>query len=348
MKAKITDRLISTLQPNPSRAYNVCDETLKGFRIVVRPTGSMSFVFCYRNTGGRWLKYTLGKYGSITTTQARELAKTKSAEVRTGIDIQAEKKEAKAKSKIEKQRTLGNFFEDRYKPYCLSHMKSGEKRSAVIKRHFVDQWAEKPLKDINTWLLTSWVNEKKKAGYSAAGINHPTAALKALLNKALEWGLLESHPLSRLRPLKEDKKGSVRYLSDSENQSLRYSLDQRQQNQRDNREAYIIWCKKRQKAPPPNLSKAIYTDYLKPMVLLALNTGMRRGEIFSLDINDINLKQKLLTVKGSTAKSGTTRHIPLNDEAFSMLVTWMNETQPKDLVFPSPITGAKFDNINNS
>lgn len=85
-----------------------------------------------------------------------------------------------------------------------------------------------------------------------------------------------------------------------------------------------------------------------PMVILALNTGMRRGELFSLIWSDIDLKNKQLTVQGHSSKSGNTRYLPLNDEACSTLTAWRNQNTGKDLVFPSLITGQRLDNIRKS
>ena len=99
---------------------------------------------------------------------------------------------------------------------------------------------------------------------------------------------------------------------------------------------------------PLPLMDGRYTDYLEPLVVLALNTGLRRGELFNLEWADINLKGRLLTVQGGGAKSGQTRHIPLNEEAFGVLVAWRNQAAGNSLVFPSPVTNNRLDNINKS
>ena len=83
------------------------------------------------------------------------------------------------------------------------------------------------------------------------------------------------------------------------------------------------------------------------MVVLSLNTGLRRGEVFSLTWNSVNFQTKTLTVEGTTAKSGQTRHIPLNDEALDVLRQWRNPTNKEALVFPGK-NGTRLNNVRKS
>ena len=83
------------------------------------------------------------------------------------------------------------------------------------------------------------------------------------------------------------------------------------------------------------------------MVILALNTGLRRGELFNLSWKDIDLDKRQLTVEGSTSKSGQTRHIRLNHKAHPVLADWEKQSDGV-IVFASPVTGERFDNIKRS
>ena len=90
-----------------------------------------------------------------------------------------------------------------------------------------------------------------------------------------------------------------------------------------------------------------FADYLKPMILVALNTGLRRGEIFNLLWSDVNFEKRELTIEGATSKSGQTRHVQLNSQAYTILHDWQQQSNG-DYVFPSPRTGGRFNNIKKS
>ena len=84
--------------------------------------------------------------------------------------------------------------------------------------------------EVNPWLLENWRTEQRKAGKAATTINREMAALKGVLTKAVEWDYLPAHPLPRgkVKQLKTDNSGKVRYLSAAEEQRLRDALDDRE------------------------------------------------------------------------------------------------------------------------
>lgn len=81
----------------------------------------------------------------------------------------------------------------------------------------------------------------------------------------------------------------------------------------------------------------------KNIVFFAINTGMRRSEIFNLKWFDIDLERKAIQVRQS--KNGKPRSIPMNEEIYSLI-----SSLPKIsvYVFPSPKTNGRLNNTKRS
>jgi len=332
MGTKLTNRSVATLKPRTA-AYDVRDTDIKGFLIRVRPTGSMTYLLQYRNELGRQTHYKIGVVGNLTPAQARDIAEKRAAEVATGIDIQIERKELRAKGERDRFNTLGGFIEHKYSPWVQQHLKGSQKTLDRIELHF-EYLYERSLFDVNAWVIEKWRSKRLKEKISKVTVNRDISDLKAALSKAVDWKIIDTHPLIDVKPLKVDKIGTVRFLSDSEEKKLRKTLDTRDSKIKKERVSANKWRRERGYDELADLRNTKYADHLTPIVLLSLNTGLRRGETFSLKWNDINLRSKVLTIHGDSAKSGTTRHLPLNVESISVLKKWKAQGVSSDLVFP--------------
>lgn len=153
-------------------------------------------------------------------------------------------------------------------------------------------------------------------------VNRQLAALKAALSKAVTWGFIHEHPLANMKLLKVDHNPNPRSLTEEEEIALRKTLNDREREFRLKRKSDNQRRKRRGYTQLKNIAEDEYLDHLKPMVLLTMNTGLRRGELFSLRWPDIDLEHRNLTVEGSYAKSGSTRQITLNEEALEVLERW--------------------------
>jgi integrase len=147
----------------------------------------------------------------------------------------------------------------------------------------------------------------------------------------VQWRFISVHPLQGVRRSKEDTTAVVRFLNADEEASLRAALVARDEERRRGRISANEWRRERGYELMPEFGT--YTDHLSPIVLLAINTGLRRGELLQLNWDDVDLERAILTVRGEGAKSGKTRHVPLNAEAVRVLREWQGPTR-SGLIFP--------------
>ncbi|MDX1975004.1 MAG: tyrosine-type recombinase/integrase [Rickettsiales bacterium] len=346
MKSRITN---STAEKAPQQAtpYEIRDADIKGFLLRVQPSGVKTYYYSFRAPDGKKQRIWIGKHGSITATQARDAAAIHAGKVTLGENVQEEKKQTRIKTEQTKFRTLEGFIEHKYKPWVEAERKTGETSIKRLKKNFA-HLLSRPLDDINTWAVEKWRGERLKEGIKPATVNRDITTLKAALSKAVDWDVIDKNPLAKLKRVKTDNQGKVRYLKPEEEKRLRAALDAREERIRQERASANEWRAVRGYELYRDLIGQALVDHLKPLVLLALNTGMRRGELFQLCWENVSFAKGTLTIEGADAKSGKTRHIPLNKEALQMLKDWRGDNKkPTGLVFPSH-TGKPLDNVKKA
>lgn len=140
------------------------------------------------------------------------------------------------------------------------------------------------------------------------------AALSHALTVAVnDWGWLDDTPMRKVNKPKEPR-GRVRFLSEDE------------------RKAILKACKE-----SPN--KSLYI-----IVVLALATGMRQGEVMNLRWQDVDFERKRLTLHQT--KNGERRAVHLSAHVLEMLRAHeRNKRTDSDLLFPS--TTPKRESLRN-
>ena len=99
LDVKLTKRAVDAAEPDRRRKI-VWDSELKGFGLVVQPSGTKSYVVRYYTPSGRDRRLTLGRHGELTPDQARKLAADTLAGVRSGLDPLEEKEPARQASTV--------------------------------------------------------------------------------------------------------------------------------------------------------------------------------------------------------------------------------------------------------
>jgi integrase len=107
-------------------------------------------------------------------------------------------------------------------------------------------------------------------------------------------------------------------------------------------------CGERVRYLTPDEEKGLFEkldgcEWLKGIVLIALHTGMRRGEICGLQWFDLNFERGLIHVRNT--KNGKDRLIPMNATVRTLLE---NQAKTSSYVFPSPRTKERLVEIKYS
>jgi integrase len=314
----------------------IYDTNVRGFVLRVRPSGVNSYLASLGR--GKW--YTIGRADVLKPEEARELARGVIGAVAKGKDPIAEKKKTRAAS-------LADFLTAHYEPWVVANRKTGPDTMERIRGQFADTFGDTPLGAISPFAIERWRSARLKAGISALTANRDLAALKAALQKAVEWKLIDRHPLKDVKQARVDAVGRLRYLSTDEEQRLRAALDARDRAQQRARERANAWRRERGYRERPSLT--VYGDHLTPLVLLALNTGLRFGELTALLWTDVDLVAALLTVRAEGAKSGKARHVPLNSEAVAVLRAWrLPDVDASAYVFPGTREGERLTTVKTA
>jgi integrase len=182
--------------------------------------------------------------------------------------------------------TFEEFVRDVYLPWAKDHKRSYQSdswRAEVLIKAFGKQ----PLAEFGVFAIEKFKKERRegktirKDKRAPASVNREIELLSKILSLALDHGLIDENPCRRVRKLRLDNRRS-RYLSNDEEKKL------------------LAVCHGQR-------------AHLRLLIILALNTGMRRGELLKLEASDLDLARGVVWVRNT--KSGRDRAVPINSQA---------------------------------
>ena len=188
--------------------------------------------------------------------------------------------------------TLGYIWE-RYLPWAQQNKRTWKDDLRYYRRHIKPRFENKPLDKITPFDLEKMKVEMSKSvnrrgrPFAPQTIKHQLQIIRRLYNFASQMGLYDgSNPINQVKMPRVNNK-IVRFLSEEELERLLDVLDN--------------W---------PFRKSAAFVQF-------ALFTGCRRGELFRLKWEDVNLEQAYITLRNP--KGGKTKTIPISEQAVKVL-----------------------------
>jgi integrase len=339
-----------------------CDK-IKGFHLVKTQKGA-TWRLRYTDFSGKRRKLSLGKLvdGTSDRMRAVDLAQEYRGELSKGKDPVAEITKLKAKfktdSELRESRLLRAYLEGPYKKHQAKKKDGGRHTLDLISRAFSDL-LDTPMDAITKKDLANW-QEKYRIGNDGKIRAHSTtmrsfSALRTLLRHAVQHGAIDVDPTTNFKlssEADEDKEKRLngdalvkrRMLTAEELTGISQGIALYKADLISKREN----SRKHGQASLPSLENLVHPHWFFPFFRLAAYTGMRPGDLYSLNWQELNLTfSRLVKVPNKTRHHGNPSKLdlPLDQHITEIMDAWHKQlgSPVNGLVFPSPVNGNKMD-----
>ena len=221
-------------------------------------------------------------------------------------------------SRRKKQATISfsKFAEEYFEAWKIERKDStivSEKNriDGILKPHF----GSRAIHTITRKDIEDFIVKRRSNGISTATANRELCRLKNMFGMAVNWGYLDTNPAAGIKQTREQMK-EADYLTKEEVGRLLEVCDER----------------------------------IRPLVVTAVHTGMRWGELMALEWRDVSFKEKMKQITVRDPKNRENRHVPMNSFVEEALRNHQ-ERQAKEAggivktVFLNPDTGNAYRDL---
>ncbi|MDO8714048.1 MAG: site-specific integrase [Polynucleobacter sp.] len=204
---------------------------------------------------------------------------------------------------VKNQVTLKVGFREAVEKYIPAHSvhKGNHKTEAGILRILSSRWEGKSLSAINKQDIVLLKDDLLAKGRAASTVNHYLNALSQLYQIAMnEWGLKVANPIT-----------GIKRMSEPQGRMKRLSIEA---------ETALLAC-----------CHELNLAYLADIIAVAIETGMRCGEILSMRWEDMDFINRRVLLRDT--KNGDSRQVPLSSRVKTILEQ-LSSRGTGDLVFP--------------
>ncbi len=279
-----------TVQELPNAASGKRDQyqdmRTKALRLEVTDNGKKTYKV-YRKMAGRPIRYTIGDIEDWSIENARAKAEEVSALISKGINPNIEKR------RIKEEITFGEMFADYMERYSKKHKRSWQYDEREVNK-FLPHWFTRKLSSIHRDEVLR-LHDKIASENGLYQANRLLERIRAIYNKAIEWGWQGSNPAQGIKKFKE--KSRERFIKPSELPFFFEALEQEENE---------TAC-----------------DY----ILISLYTGARKSNVLSMRWTEIDFQQSEWRIPET--KNGEPLTIALSKEAVDILKRRQKKTNQK-------------------
>ena len=292
---RLTKSAVAKLDVPPGRAeVTYYDDDLRGFGVRARRGGKRSWVAVYR-IGNKVRRVTIGDATVVGPEEARAKARKVLASADLGEDVQAKRKEEKAKAAT----TFGIVVDQYIKHYVERRQRP--KTQHETKRYLRTNWKgldDLPLHQIARRDVAAILADIV-ADNGAISANRARIALHGFFVWAMQQGIAEANPVAgTAAPAAERKRD--RTLS--------------------NGEIRVIW------------TATETPGHFNAIVRLLLLTGQRREEVGGMRWSELDLEKTLWSLPADRTKNSQMHDVPLSNAVLQILSRHPHRVD-RDLVF---------------
>ncbi len=203
---------------------------------------------------------------------------------------------------------------ERYLKDVVPTKRGAEVEAMRVKTLMRDEVAQYRLSALSPLVLADWRDRRLAAGCKGATVNRELNIISAVFNWARrELMFAVDNPVASIRR-PPSSKARERRLEEGEEDRLLAALEDRPGERQDGK----------------RYREGTRNPWVKPLVVLAIETAMRRGELLALRWESIDLK--LRTAYLPVTKNGESRTVPLSSRAVALLASLPRSSDGR--VFP--------------
>ena len=182
------------------------------------------------------------------------------------------------------KKTFRDVAEKYMAEYAIKKAPKSVKRDTIFLKHLLPVFGNMYLSQVMPARIASYKVQRRNEGIAPKTINHELSFCKHAFNLAIrEWEWIKDNPFTKVS-MEKLPQPRIKWLTEEEFERLYQACD----------------------------------DRLKPIVLLAVKTGMRQDNVLSLKWQEVDLNRGVITLEHT--KNGERLGLPMNDTVKTLLM----------------------------